>query len=361
MKLRRSIKFYEFDDNTFHMHDELNDKHFNIGREQKEWLELFDGEKTFEEIKHKIPSEYIEQFMNYVDRFDLLESNEIKKVKINKFKIKFKIANINSFLEKIKGICKIYSFILDKTFYIFLLMNIYLIYMNINNVFLNTTNAFADSAGGLIFFCSYLLLLITGFLHEFSHAFVAKSKGVAIPLIGIMLFYFNPAFYVDLSGISMLNDRDDKIKVLSAGIKINNFLLFLSLFCIEKLNFSFMTQILSIYIFLNSITILINIIPFVEFDGYFIYSEILNDRNLKLTTSIQLNNLLKKKFYKVQVHYILYLIYSLFFSSAFLILGLTSIVRLINLVFEIPVYIVIFLIVVMTILNIHYQIKKVVK
>lgn len=361
MKLRKSIKFYEFDENTFHMHDELNDKHFNIGKEQKEWLELFNGENTFEEIKHKIPSEYIEQFMNYVERFGLLESDEIKKSRINKFKIKFKIANINSFLERIKGICKIYSFILNKSFYIFLFLNIYLLNMNINTIFLNAINTFTDLTGGLIFFYSYLLMLVTGLLHELSHAFVAKSKGVAIPLIGIMLFYFNPAFYVDLSGISMLQDRDDKIKVLSAGIKMNNFLLFLSLFCIGELKSILLIQILSIYIFLNLVTILINTIPFVEFDGYFIYSEILNDRNLKLTASMQLTNLLKKKFYKVQVHYILYLIYSLIFSSAFLILGLTSIIRLINSVFEVPVYIVIFLIVVMVILNIQYQIKKVVK
>lgn len=361
MKLRKSIKFYEFDENTFHMHDEFNDKHFNIGKEQKEWLELFNGENTFEEIKHKIPSEYIEQFMNYVERFALLESDEIKKSRINKFKIKFKIANINSFLERIKGTCKIYSFILNKSFYIFLFLNIYLIYMNMNTIFINAVNTFTNLTGGLIFFYSYLLMLATGLLHELSHAFVAKSKGVAIPLIGIMLFYFNPAFYVDLSGISMLQDRDDKIKVLSAGIKMNNFLLFLSLFLIGELKSIIMIQILSIYIFLNLLTILINTIPFVEFDGYFIYSEILNDRNLKLTASMQLTNLLKKKFYKVQVHYILYLIYSLIFSSAFLILGLTSIVQLINSVFEIPAYIVIFLIVVMVILNIQYQIKNVVK
>ncbi len=360
MKLRSDIKFYKYDENTFHMHDVLNDKHFKIGNEQKEWLQLFDGNRTFEEIQKSVPSEYIDQLMEYIDKFNLLEGSEKKNKKINKFKIKYRIIELDRYLNKISNICKIYAFLLNRTFYILLFLNIYLLYLNSSSIFLNFSNLLTSPNIIYITIFIYFLIFISGCLHELSHAFVAKSNNVAIPHIGIMLFYFNPAFYVDLSGISILKSKSERIKILTAGIKMNNLLLFLTLILFVNSEFTLIKEITSIYIMLTLITILINIIPFIEFDGYFIYSTIISDKNLKLTASKQLTYLKRKKFYKVQIHYILFFVYSVIFSSSFIILGVLSIVQIIGIGFIIPSYIVVFLIAIVIMQNVKYQLKKVV-
>ncbi len=360
MKLREDIVFYQYNENTFHMHDERNNKHFNVGTEQKEWLELFDGNRTLDEIRNLIPKQYVEQFLEYVNRYNLLDdATSAYSLKFNIFKIKIRLANINSILDKISKQCMIYASILNKSFLLILLCNIFLLVRNANNLLANVNIIINSSSIAVTMLCGYVLIIITGFLHEVSHAFVAKANDVAIPQIGIMLFYFNPAFYVDLSGIQILSNKSKRIEVLSAGIKVNNLML---LICLVAINYSKSPQtisILTVYIILNLMMILINIIPFVEFDGYFICSELFDTNNLKRTTAIQLKYLLKGQYNKVQFHYILYCIYSIIFSSAFLILGLTSIIGIINTIILIPDFLLVALILLTITLNIRHQIKKV--
>lgn len=359
MKLREDIVFYKYDENSFHMHDESNNKHFSIGKEQKEWLELFNGSRSLEEITRLIPGQYIEQFLSYVYKYNLLENDEIaQRTRINIFKIKIKLANINNRLEKIKKQCFIYSYLLKRTSVIFLICNMYFLYKNFGNILLDLrVNFFSPSMWGTLLI-GYLLTIITGIFHELSHALVAKANNVAIPQIGIMLFYFNPAFYVDLSGIRILSNKKDKIDVLAAGLKMNNFLLFVGLVVLNYSKNILIRQSLSFYIVFNIIVVLINIIPFIEFDGYYICSEFFNDKNLKLTATLHVKRLFKREFNKVQIHYIFYFVYSLIFSSAFVVLGVTSIMQIINRLWNIPQIAIIGLLFASVILNIKYQIKK---
>ena len=359
MKLREDIVFYKYNENTFHMYDERNDKHFHIGLEQKEWLELFDGKRTLDEIKNLIPKQYVEQFLEYVNKYNLLDDATTTSFpKFNLFKIKIKLANVNLLLNKMYKQCVVYTNILNRSFPFVILCNLFLLYRNVNNFMIYADQVMRSSSIAVSMICSYILIIITGFFHEFSHACVAKANNIAIPQIGIMLFYFNPALYVDLSGARILSNKTKRIEILSAGIKMNNLTLFLCLVVVSCCRSSLIRNILSIYIILDLMMILINIIPFVEFDGYYIWSELMDTTNLKLTTSIQIKFLLKGQFNKVQLHYILYFIYSIIFSSAFLALGLTSLISIMKTIMIIPNFITITLLFFTIALNFRHQMKK---
>ena len=110
-------------------------------------------------------------------------------------------------------------------------------------------------------------VLFTGFVHEASHALVARSYGVNVPSAGMMLFYFHPAFFVDVSGIRMLGKRGQRINVLMAGAMANNALATAALFLFFILPPDIRSWALA-YAWMNIVLGLINVMPFIEYDGY---------------------------------------------------------------------------------------------
>ena len=355
MKLRKDIRFYKFDENTYHMHDELSNKHFTIGREQKKWLELFDGNNSLQEIKHEIPDKYFNQFIDYVEKYGLLDNSTLNEISSNRFKTKIKVINIDNKLNKANYLWRIYSKILDNTFLLILLINIYLLIESRGVIYENINISMRIGISIIPIILTYILIFFTGVLHELSHAFVAKSYGIAVPNIGVMLFYLNPAFFVDLSGINMLKSKNEKIKVLAAGLKMNNILLFLSLVLLSVTKNSLVKFTIVLYIVSNIMIILINMIPYIEFDGYYIWSEILNSKNLKNTVLINVKNILNKQMHKVQIHFIIYHIYSIIFSSSFLTLGIIGIYNIINIVFALPEYIAYIMICIVLFINLNQE------
>lgn len=130
-------------------------------------------------------------------------------------------------------------------------------------------------AYGLTLFCAK-------FLHELGHAYMAKRAGCRVQSMGVAFIVMFPMFYTDVSDAWRLKDRNARLMISAGGILAELGLAVVALFVWSLLPEG---PLRTGAFLLSSITwittIMININPFMRFDGYFILSDFLQVDNLQ--------------------------------------------------------------------------------
>lgn len=133
------------------------------------------------------------------------------------------------------------------------------------------------------FFIFYALSLVTAkVFHELGHALAVKRYGLHVPSMGIAFLVLFPMLYTDTSQSWKITYARDRIIVALAGVWVEFCLALLSLwlwFFMPQGPFKSVCFFLSSYSLLT--TLLINISPFLRFDGYHVLSDLLSMRNLQ--------------------------------------------------------------------------------
>ena len=273
LKLKDTIHFYPIDNQMYHVYDASTSRHFKLGDQEVSWLKLLDGNTPLDSLKGHIPLEYFEKFIGHVKRLDLLEGGANKE-SFSPTKIKLFRVDPTVLLDKAGRFPALYRLFLDWTSFPMFVLNILAIALIVPQV-QDIRENLDFSVATVVFY--FIAILIVGIVHEGSHALVAKSFNVKVPRVGMMLFFLHPSFYADVSGINLLSDRSKRIKVLLAGVQGNNLLVFVSL----SLTFLPMgetaLQFLLLFIGLNFVLMFLNLVPFVEYDGYYIFQELLGE------------------------------------------------------------------------------------
>ncbi|MDP9751647.1 M50 family metallopeptidase [Thermoanaerobacter pentosaceus] len=322
-KIKEELQFFDVGRDIFHVYDPITNRHFKIGKQEVTWLKLLDGKNSKEYLKKFIPEEVLDQFLLNAEKLGLLENeNKRYKLKLNILKIKFRILNPNKILNKMSNFSIYYRKFLNLSSIPFLIFNILFITYNFNDLLLYLSNAHLTF--NFIYF--YLvIMLLNGFFHEFSHALVAKSYGVNVVSMGIMLLYFQPTFYTDITGINFLNKKNERINVLIAGVMANNILVAIALTIFHYIKHIFQGASLYILYFaiINCLLIITNLIPFIEFDGYYILSNLFEEGDIKTNVNYYIRNFLEGKVSKnLRLEYVFYFVLSKLFTISILILAL---------------------------------------
>lgn len=133
-----------------------------------------------------------------------------------------------------------------------------------------------------------IALFIILFFHELGHSFSAKKFNVNVKEIGLGLYYIFPVLYVNLKESWKLK-KEKRIIINLSGIYFQLIIgSFLALFI-----FFFKENRVLVPIFkINLSILLLNLNPFLKFDGYWVISDLLEEINLLRTS----NNLIKEKF-----------------------------------------------------------------
>lgn len=189
-------------------------------------------------------------------------------------------------------------------FSLLLIANIILYAFNINLVSdIPSNNEFLQLV--IIYFLLFFILLI----HELGHIAASSTEKLKPQGIGFGLYFFMPMMYVNLTDAWTLSKKA-KIKINLGGITTQ---MLINLALLMFLNISSNTFILGIVyklLVVNTSIILINLIPFFKFDGYWILSDIVeipnllkesNNTFLKLfikKSPFQHDNVLRKSFKK---------------------------------------------------------------
>jgi putative peptide zinc metalloprotease protein len=139
--------------------------------------------------------------------------------------------------------------------------------------------------GNIFVFIFFLLILI---LHELGHAVFAKTYNISPGKIGIGWYSLFPVFYINLNEIWRL-EGTKRIIINLGGIYTQLVIgcLLVMLYMISDL--SFIVRLIK----LNVSTLIINLNPFIKFDGHWVLSDLLNDKDLQDKSSKTIKQLFK--------------------------------------------------------------------
>ncbi|WP_454845024.1 biotin/lipoyl-binding protein [Pseudomonas farris] len=136
------------------------------------------------------------------------------------------------------------------------------------------------SLGGALAFA--VALFFAKLCHEFGHAFMAKRAGCRVQSMGVAFMVLLPMFYTDVSDAWRVNDRRARLLIGVGGVLAE-----LVLACIALLAWSLLpdgpgrTAAFMLASATWITTLVINLNPFMRFDGYFLLSDFWEVDNLQ--------------------------------------------------------------------------------
>jgi putative peptide zinc metalloprotease protein len=136
------------------------------------------------------------------------------------------------------------------------------------------------TAAGLAQFA--ITLFCVKILHEFGHAYAAVRFGCRVPVIGIAFMMMAPVLYTDVSDAWRLTERRKRFIIDAAGVGVE-----LALACLATFFWAFLPDGMlrqTAFLIATSSWVMsvgINLNPFMRFDGYYIFADILGIENLQ--------------------------------------------------------------------------------
>ncbi|MCP4213368.1 MAG: M50 family metallopeptidase, partial [bacterium] len=195
------------------------------------------------------------------------------------FKVKFNFGNPDKLLT---ALYRPFKFIFNKYFVIattlLALYGIGILLFNIST----TANLFWEQVSNGEVLILFIPLFFVFILHEFSHGLTTKHYGGEIREMGFMLFYLRPAFYVDITDSYKFKKRE-RIAVYFAGLYFQLVLNGLILLGLQLAGFPLHKtgRLLWGFAAFNMLMIVMNLLPFIKLDGYWILTVILGIDNLR--------------------------------------------------------------------------------
>lgn len=125
----------------------------------------------------------------------------------------------------------------------------------------------------IVLYLTFLLMIM--FFHEIGHVCAAYSYSLRNLKVKLGLFFIWPIFYVDMNRQILLQPRK-RIKISLGGIY---FQLVFSMFIILFFWYTHYSLLL-LLLNMNNIVILVNLLPVLVLDGYWVYSDIIGIDNL---------------------------------------------------------------------------------
>ena len=182
----------------------------------------------------------------------------------------------------------------SKTFFCFLLFIAnYVITLGITMLILSHREIFKYNIFQLNIYeilYSMLILFITLGIRELCHGLAYKYFGGYVGKLGILFVFFLPVIYCDIRGNRTQMTKVQKAITAFAGIYCNTILLSISsiLFFI-----GIRSSYLIILLYINLITICVNLIPFIPFDGYHVLDTVFGIPDLYKKSFIGVSNVFR--------------------------------------------------------------------
>jgi len=167
----------------------------------------------------------------------------------------------------------------------------------------------------------WILFGVMAFFHESAHGMTCKQFGAKVERMEFLLMYFAPTFVCDVTQIWVIGDRKARLSTIIAGIWIDLIICFVATTIWWATAPGMWTHDLAYKVMMVSgigVT-LINLNPLIKLDGYYMFSEIIGEMDLKERSTMYVSEWIKKNVLSlpIEVEYIprrrrlLYIVYAL--------------------------------------------------
>ncbi len=132
---------------------------------------------------------------------------------------------------------------------------------------------------GLFFY--FIAYSICKLLHELGHAYQCKLYGVPVPSLGIAFLVFWPVLYTDTT-LSWSLKSNQRMRIALAGILVETYITIIAALIWSNVHNQVIQTICYVTITINWMaSLLINVSPFMRFDGYYVLADYLKIPNLQ--------------------------------------------------------------------------------
>ena len=284
--------------------DPIQNKYFNIGIDTfdliSKWQNNIEVEEFIEILKEKdydIDKESLQTFIEFLRTNNLIvceETPDIQRIKSvhkqskqNIFKwlihnylfIRFPLVKPDKWLEENKNkINFLYSKLWQNIVFFLGFLGLIFVLRDWES-FISTFMYMFTKEG---FFYYFLSLVFVKSFHELGHAFTAKRLGCKVPTMGVALLVLFPVLYTDTTDAWKLKSKYHRLQIVVAGMKVELYIALIATFLWSFAPIGIFKSILFILATTSWISsILINISPFLRFDGYYALSDITDSKNLQ--------------------------------------------------------------------------------
>ena len=133
---------------------------------------------------------------------------------------------------------------------------------------------------GLMFYG--LTLLLVKSVHELGHGFSAKRRGCRVSSMGIAFMMMFPVLYTDTTDAWKLGHRSERLRIVTAGVRAELYLAMIATFLWSILPSGVLSSVAFFIATTSWVTsVLVNISPFMRFDGYYAFSDLIGIENLQ--------------------------------------------------------------------------------
>lgn len=144
------------------------------------------------------------------------------------------------------------------------------------------THTFRDlfSLSSVVYYVLALIFVKTA--HELGHALVAKRYGCRVSSMGVAFLLMTPILYTDTTDAWRLRSRFQRLSIVTAGVKVEIYIACFATFLwsiVPDGSFRGVLFFIATTSWISSL--LINISPFMRFDGYYALSDFLGMENLQ--------------------------------------------------------------------------------
>lgn len=280
------IEIYRSVQNGVTIYNSNTDKTYTIGDKEAKVLAQLDGRSSLQQLQQACDFYSEEELIRLLEAFAGLGFFTRQKRRLNPFKLKLRLWNPNRVFQKDAGVTRL----LTAAFLV--LCPLLFVGGMAGSLLGKLLTPEGQRAAGSAFQIlqslraqDYVLLLVgfflSLFLHETAHAVTARRYDVNVPEIGVMLYCFIPCAYTNVSGIHLLDNSRQKIKVLLSGTLVNLGIIGIFQILSLLLPAAAASPVVPGLIFLNAMTIFMNTMVFLKFDGYYILEVMTDTPQLK--------------------------------------------------------------------------------
>lgn len=289
------IEAYPYDDNKLNIFNRNTGKTFVLGDKESRVFQLMNGANTVEDIHSKCPFYTVDEIKKLEGAFSEIGLFETKKNRFNPLKIKLRLFNPNRLFAENALVTKVLHYMICVGApALFLIAFLAMRLLNPDPVLYMEASLAAFSAINLVDFVVIALFsLVCLALHEVGHMITARRYGVNVPEIGVMLYFFIPCAYTNITGINLLKNKGKRLVVLLSGTLVNIGLIGMCYLVMALCSSPIIGMYCLALIIVNLGTIFMNTMVLIKFDGYYVMETILDEPKLRENAIGHIVNLLK--------------------------------------------------------------------